>query len=105
MVIALVVFVAFGTPPIWLRVVERVVLIPVIAALAYEVLRLGQRFGNRGIFGLIYRPNLWLQSLTTRDPDDAQIEVAIAALQDVIAAEGSGRRPEVGSQGGEAVQG
>ncbi len=91
MVIALVVFVAFGTPPIWLRIVERVVLIPVIAALAYEVLRLGQRFGNRGIFGLIYRPNLWLQSLTTRDPDDAQIEVAIAALQDVIAAETGSR--------------
>ena len=87
MVIALLVFVAFGTPPIWLRLVERVVLIPVIAALAYEVLRLGQRFGTRGIFGLIYRPNLWLQSLTTRDPDDAQIEVAIAALEDVIAAE------------------
>ncbi len=111
MVIALVVFVAFGTPPIWLRVVERVVLIPVIAALAYEVLRLGQRFGNRGIFGLIYRPNLWLQALTTRDPDDAQIEVAIAALQDVIAAEGGagrdvrGQRSEVGSEGGEAAQG
>ena len=87
MVISLVVFVALGTPPIWLRLVERVVLIPVIAALAYEVLRLGQRFGNRGIFGLIYRPNLWLQALTTRDPDDAQIEVAIAALEDVIAAE------------------
>ncbi len=87
MVIALLVFVALGAPPIWLRIIERVVLIPVIAALAYEVLRLGQRFGNRGVFGLIYRPNLWLQSLTTRDPDDAQIEVAIAALQDVIAAE------------------
>ncbi len=89
MVISLVVFVALGTPPIWLRLVERVVLIPVIAAAAYEVLRLGQRFGNRGVFGLIYRPNLWLQALTTRDPDDAQIEVAIAALEDVIAAETS----------------
>ena len=89
MVISLVVFVALGTPPIWLRLVERVVLIPVIAALSYEVLRLGQRFGNRGVFGLIYRPNLWLQALTTRDPDDAQIEVAIAALEDVIAAETS----------------
>jgi uncharacterized protein YqhQ len=87
MVISLVVFVALGTPPIWLRLFERVVLIPVIAALAYEILRLGQRFGNRGLFGLIYRPNLWLQGLTTRDPDDAQIEVAIAALEDVIAAE------------------
>ena len=65
-------------------------LIPVIAALAYEVLRLGQRFGNRGVFGLIYRPNLWLQSLTTRDPDDEQIEGAIAALEDVIAMETTG---------------
>jgi uncharacterized protein YqhQ len=87
MVISLVVFVALGAPPIWLRIVERIVLIPVIAAASYEVLRLGQRFGNRGLFGLIYRPNLWLQSLTTRDPDDAQIEVAIAALNHVLAME------------------
>ncbi len=91
MVISLVVFVALGTPPIWLRLVERVVLIPVIAAASYEVLRLGQRFGDRGIFGLIYRPNLWLQSLTTRDPDDAQIEVAIAALNNVLAMESAAR--------------
>jgi uncharacterized protein YqhQ len=84
MVISLVVFVLLGAPPIWLRLTERVVLIPVIAAIAYEVLRFGQRFGERGVFGLIYRPNIWLQSLTTRDPDDAQIEVAIAALQQVI---------------------
>lgn len=84
MVISLFVFVLLGTPPIWVRVVERIVLIPVIAALAYEVLRLGQAYGNRGIFGLIYRPNLWLQSLTTRDPDDDQIEVAVFALQRVI---------------------
>lgn len=102
MVIALLVFVALGTPPIWLRLIERVVLIPVIAALAYEVLRLGQRFGNRGVFGLIYRPNLWLQSLTTRDPDDAQIEVAIAALEDVIAAEATGGA-EVGWQRSEGT--
>jgi len=91
MVVALLVFVALGTPPIWLRLVERVVLIPVIAAASYEVLRLGQRFGNRGLFGLIYRPNLWLQSLTTRDPDDAQIEVAIAALRHVLAMEAGTR--------------
>jgi hypothetical protein len=93
MVISLVVFVLLGTPPIWLRLIERFVLIPVIAALSYEVLRLGQRFGNRGLFGLIYRPNLWLQSLTTRDPDDAQIEVAIAALKRVIAAERASGAP------------
>lgn len=89
MVISLVVFVLLGTPPIWVRIVERIALIPVIAALAYEVLRIAQRFGDNPIFALIYRPNIWLQSLTTRDPDDAQIEVAIAALNRVIALESS----------------
>jgi len=90
MVLSLIVFVLLGTPPIWLRLVERIVLIPAIAALSYEFLRLGQTFGNRGLFALIYRPNLWLQSLTTRDPDDAQIEVAIAALRHVIELETAG---------------
>lgn len=84
-VIALVVFVPLGAPSIWLRLIERIVLIPVIAALAYEVLRVGQAFGHWRIVRLLYAPNIWLQSLTTRDPDDGQIEVAIAALERVIA--------------------
>jgi uncharacterized protein YqhQ len=92
-VISLFVFVLLGAPPIWLRLIERVALIPVIAAIAYEVLRLGQRFGERGIFGLLYRPNIWLQALTTRDPDDAQIEVAVAALRHVIALEAADPLP------------
>lgn len=87
MVIALAIFLLLGTPPIWLRIAERIILIPVIAALAYEVLRLAQRFEDNAIFSLIYRPNIWLQSLTTRDPDDSQIEVAVVALQHVIALE------------------
>lgn len=87
MVISLAVFVLLGTPPIWLRIVERIVLIPIIAALAYEVLRLAQRFEDNAVFSLLYRPNIWLQSLTTRDPDDAQIEVAVAALEHVVALE------------------
>jgi hypothetical protein len=84
MVISLVLFVALGAPPLWLRIVERVVLIPVIAALSYEVLRLAQRFGDNRVFSVLYRPNIWLQRLTTRDPDDGQIEVAVAALKRVI---------------------
>jgi uncharacterized protein YqhQ len=87
MLISLVVFVLLGTPPIWVRVVERIVLIPVIASLAYEVLRLAQRFEDNRVFAWIYAPNIWLQRLTTRDPDDAQIEVAVAALERVIALE------------------
>jgi uncharacterized protein YqhQ len=87
MVLALILFIALGTPPIWVRIIERIVLIPPIAAVAYELIRLGQRFGDAPIVGLIWRPNLWLQKLTTRDPDDAQIEVAIAALRHAIALE------------------
>ena len=85
MVLALFLFIALGTPPIWVRLVERIVFIPAIASVAYELLRLGQRYGDAPVVGLLYRPNLWLQKLTTRDPDDAQIEVAIAALQYAIA--------------------
>ena len=87
MVLALVLFIALGTPPIWVRVIERIVLLPPIAAVAYELIRLGQRFGDAPLVGLIWRPNLWLQKLTTRDPDDAQIEVAIVALRYAIALE------------------
>ena len=93
MVISLAIFVLLGTPPIWLRIVERIALIPVIASLAYEVLRLGQRFEGNAAFSLLYRPNIWLQSLTTRDPDDAQIEVAVAALEHVIALEQASPAP------------
>jgi uncharacterized protein YqhQ len=87
MVIALVVFVALGTPPLWERIVERIVLIPFIASVAYEVLRAAQRWGDTPLFRLVYAPNIWLQKLTTRDPDDAQIEVAIVALRHAIALE------------------
>ncbi|MDE3096497.1 MAG: DUF1385 domain-containing protein [Chloroflexota bacterium] len=80
MVISLVLFVLLGTPSIWVRLAERIALIPVVAAMAYEVLRVGQAFGANRVVAWLYAPNLWLQKLTTRDPDEAQVEVAIAAL-------------------------
>jgi uncharacterized protein YqhQ len=89
MVLALLAFLALGTPPVWVRIVERLLLAPVLAALAYEVLRLGQRFGDAPVVGWLYRPNIWLQRFTTRDPDDGQIEVAITALERAIALEAS----------------
>lgn len=85
MVLAFVLFLALGTPPLLLRLAERVVLVPLIAAVAYEVLRLGQRFGDTPVLGWVYAPNIWLQRLTTRNPDDAQIDVAIAALEAALA--------------------
>jgi len=64
-----------------------VALVPVIAAVSYEVIRLMGAFQNSRLIRVLSRPNLWLQSLTTREPDDAQVEVAIHALREALAAD------------------
>jgi uncharacterized protein YqhQ len=87
MVVALVVFTLLGTPPLWWRVLSRVVLLPVIASISYEAIRLGMLVERIPLLSWLLKPNLLLQSLTTRDPDDDQIEVALAALQGVLTAE------------------
>ena len=86
-VISVVVFAALGTPELWLRVVYRVALIPVIAAIAYEVIRLGSAFESSRVVRLLMWPNLALQTLTTRQPNDGQVEVALRALREVLATE------------------
>jgi uncharacterized protein YqhQ len=86
-VISVLLFVLVGTPPLWQRLLSRVALVPVIAAVSYEVIRLmGNLQGNR-LMRAVFRPSLWLQSLTTREPDDGQVEVAIYALREVLAAD------------------
>ena len=86
-VVSVLLFVLVGTPPLWQRLLSRVALVPVIAAISYEVIRLmGALQGNR-LRRALSRPNLWLQSLTTREPDDNQMEVAIYALREVLAAD------------------
>lgn len=87
-VVSIVVFAAVGNPDLWIRVVSRIVLIPVIAAVAYEGIRLGGAFESNPITKVLMWPNLALQVLTTRQPDDAQVEVAVAALREVLDAEG-----------------
>ncbi len=61
----------------------RILLLPVIAGIGYEVLKLGAKYDNFFI-NLLIKPGLWLQSLTTREPDDGQIKVAIKALKAVV---------------------
>lgn len=87
MVVAVVAFVFTGREPLWWLVVSRIVLVPVIAAAAYEVIRLSGRYSANPLVGLITRPSLALQSLTTRQPDDDQIEIAIAAMTQAIDAD------------------
>src|SRR3990170_4058688 len=87
-VVSVVVFAILGMPELWLRVVSRIVLIPVIAAIAYELIRLGGALESSRVVRALMWPNLALQALTTRQPDDAQVEVALRALREVLAAEG-----------------
>ncbi len=84
LIIAIVVFALIGRPSLWLMVLSRILLIPVIAAFAYEVTYFGARHVQNGLVRAILAPGLLLQKLTTGEPDDSQLEVAIAALNKVI---------------------
>ena len=85
--VSFVVFVLLGQPPLVLRILSRVVLIPFIAGIAYELIKLGSANYHRRLVRWIMAPGLAVQSLTTREPDDSQIEVAIRALSGGFAAE------------------
>ncbi|MEA2676008.1 MAG: hypothetical protein QOJ81_149 [Chloroflexota bacterium] len=69
-------------------IVGRVLLVPVIASLAYELLRFGARYRQHWWIRWLYLPGIWLQSITTRQPDDGMIEVAIASMREALAANG-----------------
>ncbi len=84
LIIAIIVFALVGRPALWLMVLSRILLIPVIAALGYEVIYFGNKHIDNRIVRAILAPGLWLQSLTTREPDDTQLEVALSALRKVV---------------------
>ena len=83
-VIAVVVFALVGLPSIWMMILSRVVLVPVIAAIGYEITYFSARHSDNALVRLVMLPGLWLQSMTTREPDDRQLEVAIASLKELI---------------------
>lgn len=87
LVIAIFVFALLGRPEIWLRILSRILLLPVIASLGYEFTRLSAAYPNNFIMRLFIMPGLLLQKLTTRQPDREQLEVAITALKEVIKAD------------------
>lgn len=84
MIITIFVFTLFGTPGLVWRVASRILAIPVIAGIAYEALRLGARFQGSLVMRVLMAPGIWLQKITTQEPDDAQIEVAIASFDEVL---------------------
>jgi len=87
-VLTTLIFAPFGQPSLIWRVLSRIVLLPVITGIAYELIRLTARFADRPWMQVLIAPNLALQRLTTREPDDGMLEVAIAALKAVLVSEG-----------------
>src|SRR5881398_149318 len=84
MVIAIFVFAFFGRPAWYWLIATRILLLPLIAGLAYELIRFaGKHTGNRALMTLL-APGLWLQRLTTREPTLDQLEVSIEALEEVL---------------------
>jgi uncharacterized protein YqhQ len=92
MILTIAVFTFFGSPSIPVRVLSRVIVIPLIAAASYELLRLGARFPASLVMRVVMAPGLWLQRITTKPPDHAQIEVAIASFQEVLRVEAAEAR-------------
>ena len=88
MVVSILVFALLGNPPIVWRILSRILLVPVIAAISYELLRLGAAYYRFRIVRWLMAPSLALQGLTTREPDDSQIECAIVALDRVLRTDG-----------------
>lgn len=84
MVVSILVFALLGEQVLWWRIVSRILLLPVVAGISYELLKLSARYEGQLLFRAVIAPGKWLQELTTREPDDSQVEVAISALGAVL---------------------
>ncbi len=96
MVVSIFVFAVVRWPAWYLLVLSRVILVPVIAGLSYEIIKLAGRHEGNPVVRAVMAPGLALQWMTTKPPDEAQIEVAIAALERIIALEPQDRPPAKG---------
>ena len=83
MIISVIVFSFISWSNIWVRIGLKLLLMPLVAGIAYEFIKLAGR-SDHPIVQLINKPGLWLQHLTTREPDGEQIEVGIRSLEEVL---------------------
>jgi uncharacterized protein YqhQ len=87
MVISILIFALLGRPPMVLRILSRIVFIPVVAGVAYEYIKFTNRYRHNRLIRILAAPNLALQKLTTREPDLSMLEVSITALKQVLETE------------------
>ncbi len=88
MVVAIFTFAFLPVNNVLLRLFGKILLLPIVAGIAYEVTRLAAKYEKSMLMKILMAPGLWLQKLTTKEPDEPQLEVAIYALKRVLVAEG-----------------
>ena len=84
MILTIFVFALFGTPGLAWRIGSRLLAIPIIAGIAFELLRLGAKYHRSAVMRVLMAPGLWLQKITTKPPTEDQIEVAITSFNKVL---------------------
>ena len=86
MVIYILITAPMGRPPLLIRLASRLITIPIVAGISYELMKFGARHYDNPLVKALVAPGLALQRLTTHEPDESMLEVAIASLQSVLEA-------------------
>jgi uncharacterized protein YqhQ len=89
LIVSILAFAVVGSGPLYYLVATRVVLIPVIAAISYEILQLGARHRGHAFVRWLWSPGIWVQAITTKRPTDDMIEVALVSLRQALTADGA----------------
>ena len=84
MLVSIVLFSVITFEQTWANLLVRIVLMPLVAGLSYEVIRYAAKKESSAIFKMMTLPGIWLQNITTQEPDDDQLEVAIEALNESL---------------------
>ncbi len=87
-IVGMFVYLLVPTEPLWARVINRILLIPVVLGISFEVLQITNLVRNVPVLRVLGYPGLWLQLLTTKEPTDDQVEVAIASFHELLRLEG-----------------
>ena len=88
LVLSILVFALLGRPNIWISIASRILMLPVIAAVSYELIKFEAAYSSNRFIHWLLMPGLWLQTLTTHQPSDNQLEVAIAAMKKALESDG-----------------
>ncbi len=82
--VGVLVHAVLGWPNLWVRLLSRLLVLPIVAGVSYELIKLAGAHKSSRLLGILAAPGLWLQRITTREPTDAQVDVAIAALDGAL---------------------